>query len=968
MDIHSFGVLAALAWSTLLIALGLQKFFNAESRNRPLRVAATRGEAVKPSEASAERRREGFERRAWPPDPDSLCASALKQKPLPAVVFLVCALIATVEAQKQGQLRVENGELRVEMRRGEAATATLNSQLSTLNFPRTLNHDNPVSPDDIARGYRLVAVIPNAAAPTVATNATTVGNWHVHGARDDWRWLDLSPFAFPLGADDARHSLVFLSPDARLRPRPREPGREIRVAETDACAAVPGVSALTVARDADDGHPTITWSSFLTGDAAGTNATAQIELFANGDFITRAGDVECAYARLDPADWDGDGLANAIDPAPTVPDGDAFGTGVAWLNANCAGVLAAQDGTNGTIDVTWHAGVCADAYDWLTFTAGDDGAHVAFICDGASDLGDLFVIARPGQTCRVPLLVGASYRIESTAPLAGLASSVPETVICPDPPPASTRRFTATHPLACSLTGTAPDFAFATVPAVGARLTAARGGCCPGSFDLVTLTWRCPAACTCAGFAHPLTFDVTWEGYTRSFVDDVACLCQEANKTDPNAWFALDAPPLLVKDGNSHTVAGAFHPPCETNATLTLACLSGADRLTVVESNACAWVVRGAAASATAGDVAFELRLELDGTIYATTQTLTVAEVVRLDMTSAVAGDSACPPPFPGGVASPFSVTNSPNPDRHLVIPFHHVARTNDFSVADFAVDLALALNPAVTNAVADWELLENTCASGALVPGGGLSAQFVNPRAGGIVRVRATCDGAPATEGTLVLPLGGASLDDVIAADLAAADRAVARLQARSGRLARQWPFWGYANLVAFGQGDYRGRADSAERPTVWVYNQIDDDSGQGAVATWHGVSVRVAKASNFLVAYACERLGIWHLSQWLSQLFGTANDATASLSWAAGVDVAAGADFTARTALFATNAWPLADIKTRQLWPNPAPADNHCAARFFNDTDRDPNRVFLSPGFLLEDDADDDENETEEEGDDNR
>ena len=797
----------------------------------------------------------------------------------------------------------------------------------------------------------------------------TVGNWHVHGARDDWRWLDLSPFAFPLGADDALHSLVFLSTDARLRPRPRDAGHEIRVSETDARAAVPGVSALTVARDADDGHPTITWSSFLTDDGTGTNATAQIELFANGDFITRAGDIECAYARIDPADWDGDGLANAIDPAPTVSDGDAFGTGVAWLNANCGAVLAAEDGTNGAVAVTWHAGVRADAYYWLTFTVGGERARVSFVCDGASNLGDLFVIAHSNQTCRVPLLVGATYRIESTAPLADLATSAAATAVTPDAPPDSTRRLTATHPLAFSFTGTAPDFAFATVPDVGATLSAPTGGCCPGLFDPVALTWTCAPSCACTGFAHALTFEATWEGYTQSFSRDVACCCQEANKVDPFAWFALDAPPFLVKDGNSHAVAGAFHPPCETNATLTLACTAGADKLTVVESNACAWVVRGAAASDAPDDVAFELRLELDGAIYAKTQTLTVAEIVRLDMTSSVAGASANPPPFPGGTACPFSVTNSPNPDRHLVIPYHHVARTNDFSVADFAVDLALVLAPAVTSAVADWELLDNTCGSGTLVPGGGLGAQFVNPRAGGIVRVRATCDGAPPTEANLVLPLGGASLDDVIAADRAAADRAVDRLQARTGRLQRQWPFWGYANLVAFGQGDYRGRVDNVERPTVWVYNQIDDDSGQGAVATWHGVNVRVAKASNFLVAYACERLGIWRLSQWLSQLFGTANDATAAMSWAAGVDVAQGADFAARTALLATNAWPFADIKTRQLWPNPAPADNHSPARFFNDTDCDPNRVFLSPGFLLEDDAADDETEeeTEEEGDDN-
>jgi hypothetical protein len=66
--------------------------------------------------------------------------------------------------------------------------------------------------------------------------------------------------------------------------------------------------------------------------------------------------------------------------------------------------------------------------------------------------------------------------------------------------------------------------------------------------------------------------------------------------------------------------------------------------------------------------------------------------------------------------------------------------------------------------------------------------------------------------------------------------------------------------------------------------------------------------------------------------------------------VDVARGADFAGRTATLATNAWPLADLKTRRLWPNPEPADNHRPGAFFNATDRNPNFIFLSPRFLTE------------------
>ena len=156
MDWNAFGVVAACAWCGLLLALGVGK----SSSLRSLR----------------------------------LCASALKQKKLPALVFLAFAALATVEAQKPGQLRVENGELRVEMRRGEAAAATLNSQLSTLNSARAATAT--VSDADVDRGYILVDEDDCAAAIEIPTNAVTVGNWHLHGARG-WQGLAATPNGAP---------------------------------------------------------------------------------------------------------------------------------------------------------------------------------------------------------------------------------------------------------------------------------------------------------------------------------------------------------------------------------------------------------------------------------------------------------------------------------------------------------------------------------------------------------------------------------------------------------------------------------------------------------------------------------------------------------------------------------------------------------------------------------------------------
>ena len=139
LDWNAVGVVAACAWCGLLLALGVWKILNAESQSaQRLSGAGGRAPSLKPSLRSL--RLSALASLGLAASPrvaatrkGRLRASALKQKPLTVLGFLAFAALATVEAQKQGQLRVENGEWRVGMERGEAAAATLNSQLSTLN-------------------------------------------------------------------------------------------------------------------------------------------------------------------------------------------------------------------------------------------------------------------------------------------------------------------------------------------------------------------------------------------------------------------------------------------------------------------------------------------------------------------------------------------------------------------------------------------------------------------------------------------------------------------------------------------------------------------------------------------------------------------------------------------------------------------------------------------------------------------
>ena len=52
---------------------------------------------------------------------------------------------------------------------------------------------------------------------------------------------------------------------------------------------------------------------------------AQIRLYPNGDFTTRSNDVETVCRRVNPDDWDDDGIPNDSDLNPLVCDGDFFG-------------------------------------------------------------------------------------------------------------------------------------------------------------------------------------------------------------------------------------------------------------------------------------------------------------------------------------------------------------------------------------------------------------------------------------------------------------------------------------------------------------------------------------------------------------------------------------------------------------------------------------------------------------------
>ena len=278
---------------------------------------------------------------------------------------------------------------------------------------------------------------------------------------------------------------------------------------------------------------------------------------------------------------------------------------------------------------------------------------------------------------------------------------------------------------------------------------------------------------------------------------------------------------------------------------------------------------------------------------------------------------------------------------------------TNDFSVEDFSVNMRLELNPDVSSPYnAEWQILSNTTGSGGLANKRGLCADFANPKHGGVIRLRSRVDGSPWTEGNIVLPLSGASIDSILESDLAAYAALMDWLVDNYNQDERNSMNFGEFWFVNGGNGDYIGRPDSAARPTVWLYNQVNDEPtptvkgvGFGAVMTWHGVPTLLSKVGNLFVSFGTKRIGV---SEWRRQLsrmwYGTNDfffgDGTSSMSWEAGNTLST-TNFAQVTGPLVTNMWLKLGKKERRLWPNTANADNHVR---WSET-FDYNRQFISP-----------------------
>ena len=334
-----------------------------------------------------------------------------------------------------------------------------------------------------------------------------------------------------------------------------------------------------------------------------------------------------------------------------------------------------------------------------------------------------------------------------------------------------------------------------------------------------------------------------------------------------------------------------------------------------------------------------------DGVVRTGTNRFTVAQIEKVDVWSARGGESENPPPFPGQETARFRLSKNPNPDRNYPIFFCDVVDTN-LVVQPYAVEYRVTTIPrnfSIPYASTTLELLDGP-ESGSLRNCYGKTAYYDTPSEGGVYCVDVKYGDSPPTGTVLVLPMAGASIDHVVATDLVRAEVVSSNMLSRYTTKERQSIRFGLQWFNNDGMGDYRGRVNCAIRPTPWTYNPIDDGNALGAVATLRGVPIRLAKMSNFMVGYVTTRIGVPPSRRGWSQLIGTRNDATATMSWNAGCEVASGSSFAETIASLATNMWPVADIKERRLWPNSHPTDNHTSCRRITNF----NLNFCSPGFM--------------------
>ena len=234
--------------------------------------------------------------------------------------------------------------------------------------------------------------------------------WHLHGAWDDSFWFAFGGgFVFPAGTNHLAGVEVLARGELWRTPFDASPVASLGAAVSIVSNVTEFSCFMTPSNSCR-----FTWHAAFVGrvdaeeiaNGVAVPIDAALELFRNGDVLVETNGVVSVFRRVNPHDWDGDGLANEIDANPYESDGDFFGP---------ANIL--PEGAN------------SNAYCSVSVLVSGADALVSFVGDKPSNYPDPQFIARHGVTNNVSILIGKTYDILCDQPFAVVGVSDPATEI-----------------------------------------------------------------------------------------------------------------------------------------------------------------------------------------------------------------------------------------------------------------------------------------------------------------------------------------------------------------------------------------------------------------------------------------------------------------------------------------------------------------------------------------------------------
>ena len=471
---------------------------------------------------------------------------------------------------------------------GEAASSPLQQRM----FSPLKSGETPLLQTDaladFTRGYRLESVSTNDDySYALPADGAIRGMWHLTGVYEDVQKVSLvphpsfpipHPFLFPLGNNLC--SSLWAYTWGRVRPQLKNSTNEI-VAVGAPMSAIPEVSRFWTMATTNDTY-LLTWENFAAGRISGEAesfplqngidppltsgedtaspltsgetplplVSAQIELFRNGDFITRSNNVESVYRRV--IEPNPIGPVNPPDPEdPTMP-------------IRPYGPVQDLSVINET-----------NAYCWVDIVVNNADAWVRFEGDGPSNLADPSFAAKAGETNHVVILIGKTYKVTCDMDFSVIAKS----------DPSIEERWEDDHTLWLNWPvtieaweGNGNSFRMHVVPGCLGGTFAWTESDCPLSGSGMFFSYSCDTNSLCSGCAARGHYD--YEGYAIDCTGgwcgcDCAQVEPEVPEAEPDdgpyaggASVSFSEAAVIFEDGYAN-MPGEFVPRRSTRTTLS---------------------------------------------------------------------------------------------------------------------------------------------------------------------------------------------------------------------------------------------------------------------------------------------------------------------------------------------------------------------------------------------------------------